>query len=474
MLGKHERPATHAHRAALSGWGRTAPTVADLTPVASVEATRDALRQAPERGVIPRGLGRSYGDAAQNGGGMVLDCTPLGGIGAVSPDGRVVVGGGVSLDALIAAVLPQGWFLPVTPGTRQVTIGGAIAADVHGKNHHRDGAFARYVEAMTLLLPSGEARVVTQESDPDLFWATAGGMGLTGVVVEATVRLLAVETRFITVDTTQSRNLDETMAAIIESESARYSVAWIDLATRGKAMGRGVVTAGNHAPLSALPADAQADARRWRPKPTPSVPPVFPSWVVNRLTARMFDEAYFRIHPSGKAAITPLEAFFYPLDIVNDWNRVYGRPGFVQWQCVLPMAETERMRTIVHDLVHGPVPATLAVLKRFGAASPGHLAFPSPGWTLAVDIPAARGDLLAPFLDRLDAQVVEGGGRLYLAKDARMRPELLPTMYPRLDEWRAVQARVDPDGRLTSDLDRRLGITARAAERLRRTAGGAR
>lgn len=456
-------------RAALTGWGRTGASVASIVRPPDVPSAGEALRGAGPRGATARGLGRSYGDAAQNGGGLVLDATAIDYVGTIDGEGRVAAGGGVSLDALIRAAIPSGWFLPVTPGTRHVTLGGAIASDVHGKNHHRDGSFAQHVDSMTLLLPSGETREVTPTSDPALFWATAGGMGLTGIILEATLRLTPAPTRFITVDTYRTRDLDDTMALMTEYDArTRYSVAWTDLVTSGAQTGRSVITCGDHAPLEALAGRQKDGARRWHPRPAPPLPPIFPAQVVNRLTTRLFNETWFRKAPTRRLGeLQPLEAFFYPLDIVGQWNRVYGPRGFVQWQCVLPFAEEGRLRRIVEAFVRGPAPATLAVLKRFGAANPGPLSFPSPGWTLAVDLPAARGDTLASFLDGLDREVAEGGGRIYLSKDARMRPEWLPVMYPRIDEWRSVQCRVDPEGRLTSDLDRRLGITSRASERVR-------
>lgn len=454
--------------AALTGWGRTAASVARVIRPPDVPAATAALAGAGPRGATARGLGRAYGDAAQNGGGLVIDVTAIDHIGPVDAYGRLVVGGGASLASIIAPAIAAGWFLPVTPGTRHVTVGGAIASDVHGKNHHRDGTFTQHVESITLLLPSGETRAVSPESDGALFWATAGGMGLTGVILEARVRLTPAPTRFITVDTYRTRDLDQTMALMSEYDArTRYSVAWIDLGTAGARLGRGVLTCGDHTPLEAISERRREDARRWRPRPAPSTPPIFPSLAANRFTSRLFNEAVFRKAPAERLGeLVPLEAFFYPLDVVDRWNRVYGARGFLQWQCVLPFGEEARLRRIVEAFAAGPVPSTLAVLKRFGDASPGPLSFPAPGWTLAVDLPAARGDALATFLDGLDREVAEGGGRIYLAKDARMRPELLDVMYPRIDEWRAVQSRVDPSGRLTSDLDRRLGITAHAAERL--------
>lgn len=468
MPGKR-RPAAEGRRAALTGWGRTGASVARVVRPADVPAASAALLGAGPRGATARGLGRAYGDAAQNGGGLVLDATAINYVGPIDAQGRVVAAGGASLAALIAPAIAAGWFLPVTPGTRHVTVGGAIASDVHGKNHHRDGTFTRHVESITLLLPSGETRMVTPESDAALFWATAGGMGLTGVILEARIRLTPAPTRFIAVDTYRTRDLDRTMSLMSEYDArTRYSVAWVDLVTSGAHLGRGVLTCGDHAPLEALPPRGREDARRWRPRPAPPAPPVFPSQAVNRTASRLFNEAWFRKAPAERLGeLAPLEAFFYPLDIVSQWNRVYGPRGFLQWQCVLPFGEEARLRRIVEAFVAGPSPATLAVLKRFGDANPGPLSFPAPGWTLAVDLPAARGDTLAAFLDGLDREVAAGGGRIYLAKDARMRPEWLDVMYPRIDEWRAVQSRVDPSGRLTSDLDRRLGITAHAAARVR-------
>lgn len=468
MLGK-KHSNNSDRRGPLTGWGRTGATVAHIVRPPDIPTAAAALLDAGPRGATARGLGRAYGDAAQNGGGLVLDATAIDFIGPIDPEtGAVDVGGGTSLGALITAAIAVGWFIPVTPGTRHVTIGGAIASDVHGKNHHVEGTFTQHVESITLLLPSGETRVITPESDHPLFWATAGGMGLTGVIVEARIRLTPAATRFITVDTYRTNDLDQTMSLMADYDTrTHYSVAWIDLVTAGARMGRGVLTCGDHAPLEALEESKRGDARRWKPRPAPPAPPIFPSQVVNQLTSRMFNELWFRKAPAERLGeLLPLETFFYPLDIVDQWNRVYGPRGFLQWQCVIPFGEEARLHRLVEAFVHGPVPATLAVLKRFGAANPGHLSFPMPGWTLAVDLPAARGDVLTSFLDGLDREVADGGGRIYLSKDARMRPEWLDVMYPRIDEWREVQSRVDPQGRLTSDLDRRLGITAPASARV--------
>lgn len=452
-------------RALLSGWGRTAPSAADVAHPYSSRQAAELLAVGSPRGVIARGLGRAYGDAAQNAGGLVLDCTGMDTRGRIDPaSGLVTVGGGLSLDVLARAAVPEGWFLPVTPGTRHITVGGAIAADVHGKNHHIDGSFSRHVSSLRLALPSGEVRKLSPHGsaeDASLFWATVGGMGLTGVVVEATVRLTPVETRFMLVDTERASGLDDLMARMAEGDDRyRYTVAWVDLVTRGAAMGRGVLTRGDHAPLAALPSYALDGARTYEPRALlPAAPPV-PAQLLSRLTARAFNELWFRKAPAQRTdELQSLEAFFYPLDGVDRWKTVYGRRGFLQWQCVIPFGEERRLRAVIEAIVEGPVPATLAVLKRFGASSPGPLSFPLPGWTLAVDFPAVRGAEFAAHVDALDVAVAEAGGRLYLAKDSRMRPELLDVMYPRLIEWREARDVADPEHRLTSDLDRRLGLT---------------
>ncbi len=417
------------------------------------------LRDPPDRGAIARGLGRSYGDAAQCAGGVVVDLTGMAKVHSFDGGhGLIKVDAGISLGTLIELVLPLGWFVPVTPGTRHVTVGGALAADIHGKNHHVDGSFCDHVRGFTLFTPTGTVDV-TPEAEPDLFWSTAGGMGLTGVVVDATIRLLPVETGHVRVDTERGRDLDDVLARMEEGDHRyQYSVAWIDCLARGASLGRSVLTRGDHARLEELPAPARRSPLRFEPRALVGVPGWVPSGLVRRSSLRVFNAVWFAKAPSvERGRLQPLHAFFHPLDGVRGWNRLYGRRGFVQYQFVVPLGQEGALRRAVERLSGSGCPSFLAVLKRFGAANAGPLSFPMPGWTLALDIPVGPSGL-GPLLDGLDELVAEVGGRVYLAKDSRLRPDLLPVMYPRLEEWRRIQAKVDPAGVLQSDLSRRLGL----------------
>jgi decaprenylphospho-beta-D-ribofuranose 2-oxidase len=450
-----------ADRRLLTGWGRTAPTAARVVTVQDDADVKGVLADPPRRGVIARGLGRSYGDAAQNAGGVVLDMTGSAGPVALDPaTGVVTASGGTSLDTVMRELLPRGWFVPVTPGTRYVTVGGAVAADIHGKNHHVDGSWMNHVVALTLALPGGETCVVSPTDDPDVFWATGGGMGLTGVVTSCSFRAIPVETSRMVVDAARLPDLDAVLAAMADSDRhARYTVAWLDVMARGRSLGRSVLTAGDHAPRAAVGGSPEA-ALAFDPHVRLGAPPLVPGGLLNRLSIRAFNEFWFRKAPvSRHGEVQSITTYFHPLDMVRHWNRLYGPRGFVQWQCIVPDDAVDTLRAVIERLGAAGAASFVTVLKRFGPGNAGPLSFPTPGWTLAVDIPGATSGL-AEVLDRLDRLVVDAGGRIYLAKDSRVAPELVPAMYPRLGEWQQIQARLDPAGELQSDLTRRLGLTA--------------
>jgi decaprenylphospho-beta-D-ribofuranose 2-oxidase len=427
-------------------------------------AIPEVLAGASARGVIARGLGRSYGDAAQNAGGRVLETGNLSGIEDFDmATGRVTALAGTSLEEIIGKFLPWGWFPSVVPGTKFVTIGGAIAADIHGKNHHVDGGFCDFVESFELVSEAGRRAAVTLESDPDAFRATAGGMGLTGVITRATVRLRRVHTSFLRADTYRADDIDQLMS-LMESKDDRYSysVAWLDSASRGKRLGRGIFSGANHAFEEELEGWTRTHPLETSQPQRFTIPPVVPSGVLGPATARVLNELWFRkSRRKDEGRILPLLSYFFPLDAVADWNRLYGPRGFVQYQFVVPFGQEAVVRRILEQISTSGCPSQLAVLKRFGRGR-GLLSFPIPGWTLALDFPAGNPRLPA-MLDRFDEMVADAGGRIYLAKDSRLDPPVFRRMYPDFERWQEIREGLDPDHLLRSDLDRRLNLVGRSS-----------
>ena len=444
----------------LTGWGRIAPTMAQVARPGEPGQLGELLAAAPPRGLIARGLGRSYNNAAQNGGGLVIVTTDLSRIIELdTATGLVTCEAGVSLEQLMTAALPAGWFVPVTPGTRQVTIGGAIAADVHGKNHHRAGSFASHVRWLDLLLPGGEERRVTPEGEPQLFWATAGGMGLTGIIIRAQVQLTGVQTSRLLVDTTRTADLQEAMASLTDADRRYgYTVAWLDCLAAGRHLGRAVVTSGDFATVADLPAADRADPLAFRPGSRLRAPAFCPPGLISKYSVGLANAAWYHKAPRRRTGeLQSIGSFFHPLDGIRNWNTVYGPAGFLQYQFVVPDGEERVVQRALEQISAARAPSFVTVLKRFGPADAGYLSFPLAGWTLALDFPA-RTPGLAGLLRGLDAEVAAAGGRVYLAKDSRVSPEALADMYPRLAAFRQLRADLDPAGVLASDLSRRLKL----------------
>ena len=450
-------PGLTAETKTLSGWGRTNPVSAQVVQPSSVEQLQELVRGAPPRSLIARGLGRSYGDAAQLKDGTVIELPAFDRIDLDPASGTVTAGAGVSLDQILRVIVPAGFFLPVTPGTRNVTVGGAIAADVHGKNHHVDGSFGNHVQRLLLVDGTGTLRELTPAGgEASFFWATVGGMGLTGVIVEATFSLIPITSSLISVDTTRYRDLESLMAAMVEADAKyRYSVAWVDSLDP---KGRGVLTCGDHAPAEALPKSQQSDPLHYDPKALASAPPFLPGGLLNKLTVRAFNEAWYRKAPKQRVGeLQAIAPFFHPLDGVQDWNRIYGPAGFLQYQFAVPNEAAHLVPRTLEALRKVGAPSFLTVLKRFGPSNPAPLSFPIPGWTLAADVPAAVPGLME-VLDQLDEEVAAAGGRLYLAKDSRQTKFIFSRGYGGSGKWKSTIDIYDSGRRLSSSLSSRLDL----------------
>lgn len=433
----------------LQGWGRSS-----LSPCLAARPERlrelHAALDAPEgRTLIAHGGGRSYGDAALNTDGAVVVTGRLDRILAFDPaTGELVAEPGVTFADLLEVFLPRGFVAPVSPGTSHVTLGGALANDVHGKNHHHAGSFGEHVLWFDLLLPDGRMQRVSPESDPALFQATVGGIGLTGIVAALCLRLARVPSNALAVSRRRVRNLDGFLAAFEAASGATWSVGWIDALADGASLGRGVLE-------TAEPSETGLEAR---PPKARRFPIDAPGWLLNGLSVRAFNELYWRRVPAaGQQATVPYRQFLYPLDAIDGWNRMYGKQGFRQFQCVVPPGPGEAaLRRLLETVAAGGNASFLAVLKVMGRDGPGMLSFGMPGYSLALDIPARPGS--EAIFAQLERITRDSGGRIYLAKDSLLSAEGFAAMYPRAGEFRAVRERVDPQRRLSSDMARRIGL----------------
>lgn len=438
----------------LSGWGLT-PKVITHEYVIDDSKTESVVFM--NASLIPRGLGRGYGDCAMNGFGVTLNTS---GLNTFFIEGSVLVAeAGACFDEILRQIVPMGYFIPVSPGTKFVTIGGAIAADVHGKNHHKDGSFGNFVLELDLMIADGSVQRISPETNSRLFWATVGGMGLTGVILSAKVQLAGIRTSKILSSNIVCKNLDVLMNEMIRAdESSKYSVAWVDTLAHGKKLGRSILSIGDHAEETDLGKKLRKSRLQYSSKQLISFPSIGFSRLINRFTVRVFNSLWFnKAKLTKKTKLISFDGFFYPLDGVRDWNRVYGSAGFIQYQFSVPDEASHMIKLVLEKLSKYRIPSFLSVLKRFGQQGQGLISFPSKGWTLAVDIPAGVHGL-GELLDELDEKVVKAGGRLYLAKDSRMNPIFLESMYPLLDEFRKVKNEVDPENMFQSNMSRRLGL----------------
>lgn len=434
----------------LTGWGRTARARTLACAPRDPAAATAALAEANGATILPHGGGRSYGDAALNSKGRAVLTSGLDRIlDFDQATGAVVCEAGVTFADLLERFLPSGRLFPVSPGTAFTTLGGAVANDVHGKNHERMGSFGDHLLWLDLALPSGEVRRIGPKLEPELFAATVGGIGLTGLILRVCFRLQAVPSGSVEVIERRMPDLDSFMAAFEACRAAStYSVGWIDAMARGRHLGRGILE-------TAEPA-AQAGPCRGRRRHR--VPFDFPSIVLNPLAIRLFNELYYRRIPAaGRRRTVPIDRFLYPLDALGDWNRIYGRRGFYQFQCVIPDRSAARgIALLLETIARARRGSFLAVLKTLRQDGRGHLSFPERGYTLALDFPPTDG--VPALLGELERITLKHGGRVYLAKDALLSAESFAAMYPRLGAFRDVLARVDPERRFASDMARRLRI----------------
>ncbi len=449
----------------LAGWGNYPRESAALY---QPEATRDLagiLARREQSSYCSFGLGRSYGDAAINRDGGVVCQQRLNRLLHWDPCEEVLeCETGASYQDILDSFLPRGYVVPVTPGTKFVTIGGAIAADVHGKNHHRDGSFAEFLVSFQLLTASGQVLTCSRTQNAELFWATVGGMGLTGMILTARLRLKRVESTWLGVEYRKAANLDQALELFGTADPARYSVAWIDCLASGPALGRSVLMRGDYLPVRELPSRLRSAPLQLPPRRPKTVPFAFPGWVLNAFSVRAFNELYYRRHPEGYQVVDS-ESFFYPLDSIGHWNRIYGQRGFVQYQMVIPHAESRSaLVQMLEKISQSGRASFLAVLKTFGPGNQGLLSFPTAGTTLALDLPFT-GHPLLQLLDELDRIVLNHGGRVYLAKDARLARSHFEAMYPRVEEFRRLKQQIDPDGVFCSSLARRLGLASKEGHR---------
>ena len=445
------------HKEQLAGWGNYPVAESFILNPRDLDDAKGDIKKGE---VIARGLGRSYGDQAVNENNYVAICTKLNHfLHWDEQEGILECEAGVSLEEIITFFGPKGWLPMICPGTKFVTVGGAIANDIHGKAHHIDGSFVNCVLSFTILLADGSVVEASRSENTDLFWANFGGLGLLGVILKARLRLRKIETTYFKQKSIVIKNLDHMLEALDQYDHEyNYSVAWIDALAKGSKLGGGVLTLGNAAKLNELPDKLKAEPLKLHKTSKLAVPFFLPSFALNGLTVRMLNKVIAFVQNSPKEFVH-YEKFFFPLDAINNWNKGYGKRGFIQYQFVIPEDNGKKNLTEILELIAGSgCTPFLNVFKRMGEAQ-GILSFPFKGYTLAIDFPVTK-ELLA-FTPKLDAKVLAAGGRLYLGKDALLHESTFKAMYPQYQEWMAIKRKYDPDNRFSSNISRRLGLNVK-------------
>ncbi|MGV3624925.1 MAG: FAD-binding protein [Archangium sp.] len=440
----------------LHGWGAQRRVDCDER---QPETAKEVARAVTKAGTVGRGLGRSYGDQALNEFRRVITMTRLDRyLSFDDVTGLLRCEAGVSLEQIIRDFGPRGWFPAITPGTKFVTVGGCIANDVHGKAHHAQGTFVTCVESMQVLVADGRVVTANRSENSELFWATFAGVGLTGMVMEATIRLRKIETTYFRQRAIPTKDLNHTLEVLEEHDATSpYSVATLNSVATGSRLGEGVVNVGDHAHLDELPGKLKKNPLKLKGDSPLVVPFDLPELTLNPLTIRVVNQLITALMKS-KGEFTLYEDFFYPLDMINDWYRGYGKRGFIQYQFVVPSAAgAETVRGLMDTMMTSGQLPFLNILKRMGDANDAHLSFPMKGYTFAIDFPVRDG--LVELTRELDARVADAGGRIYLGKDSFLEAAMLRRMYPRVGEWLEVKKKWDPESVFTSDLGRRLELS---------------
>jgi decaprenylphospho-beta-D-ribofuranose 2-oxidase len=444
----------HFQEEVLTGWGNIPHSI---SKVAYPREEQDIKGSLVADKFIARGLGRSYADQSTNTGHKVLRLEKMNHfLSFDEATGVLECEAGLTLEEIIQTLTPRGWFPMITPGTKYITIGGAIANDIHGKAHHADGSFVNCVYDFTILLADNRIIKASREENADLFWANFGGLGLLGVILTARVQLRKVETTYFVQKAVAAKNLDDMLKAIDASDKDySSSVAWIDSLAKGKKLGRGVLTMGNHAKLGDLPSSLRSNPLKLGKKAKLTVPFYLPAFTLNTFTVSILNTV-LNVMQKSAPSISHYDKFFYPLDMINNWNRGYGKRGFIQYQFVIPMNNGgENIRKILEEITKSGCVPFLNVLKKFGKGQ-GHLSFPFEGYTFAIDFPVTS--RLKAFTRKLDQMILEMGGRIYLGKDAYLDESMFKAMYPEFREWLGTKKKYDPHNVFSSDLSRRIGL----------------